>query len=185
IKTLHLGYNNLTGDIPSSLINCTELVVLDVGENKLSAPVPTWISNITNLVILGLRSNHFYGSIPSSLCNIQNLQLLDLSSNNLSGSLPNCLGNFTAMKTSGSVKMNIEQDYVVKLDYAFATSMGIYQDEILLVWKGKLSKYGSILRLLLSIDLSSNNIMGEIPREITKLVGLQAHNSRACILVRT
>ncbi|PON32269.1 LRR domain containing protein, partial [Parasponia andersonii] len=184
IETLYLGYNNLTGDIPSSLMNCTELVVLDVGENKLSGHVPTWISNIPNLVILSLRSNHFYRSIPSSLFEVLNLQLLDLSSNNLSRSLPNCLGNFTTMKTSGSVEMNIEHEYLIN-DDAFGAALETYEDEILLMWKGKLSKYGCTLRLVKSIDLLSKNIVGEIPREITERVELRAHNSRASIGMRT
>ena len=67
--------------------------------------------------------------------------------------------------------MDSSHDFRISSD-ASSFRSGSYEDEILLVWKGKLSKYTSTLRLVKSIDLSNNKIMGEIPTEITDLVGL-------------
>ncbi|KAL6128697.1 hypothetical protein ACLB2K_072052 [Fragaria x ananassa] len=52
----------------------------------------------------------------------------------------------------------------------------IYDDEMTITWKGTLSRYGSTLGLVKSIDISSNKLTGEIPSEITRLVGLVSLN---------
>ncbi|KAL5572459.1 hypothetical protein UlMin_022056 [Ulmus minor] len=168
IESLHLGENNLNQELPSSLKNCTELRVLDMEENKLLGPIPTWIGeNLSALVILILRSNNFYGSIPSSLCSLSHLQLLDLSSNNLSGRISKCFSNFTSMKEIGSLDPAIFiKNMPVEFDF----------DEAQFIWKGKLQKYRSTLGLVKNIDLSSNKLMGEIPEEITELIGLVTLN---------
>ena len=44
------------------------------------------------------------------------------------------------------------------------------------MWKGKEREYKNILGLLKSIDLSSNNLIGQIPGEIVELVGLVSLN---------
>ena len=50
------------------------------------------------------------------------------------------------------------------------------------MWKGEEYEYKNILGLLKSIDLSSNNLTGHIPREIVELVGLVSLNlSRNCL----
>ncbi|XVF78373.1 hypothetical protein PTKIN_Ptkin14bG0126400 [Pterospermum kingtungense] len=51
-----------------------------------------------------------------------------------------------------------------------------YVDEALLTWKGQKQKYAKILGLLLLIDLSSNQLTGEIPDGITSLRELAALN---------
>ncbi|KAL6185879.1 hypothetical protein ACLB2K_042001 [Fragaria x ananassa] len=51
-----------------------------------------------------------------------------------------------------------------------------YDDEISIIWKGRLSNYKSTLGLLKSIDFSSNRLTGEIPVEITHLLGLISLN---------
>ncbi|XP_048334671.2 receptor-like protein EIX2 [Ziziphus jujuba] len=178
VMTLHLGDNNFIGELPSSVHNCTKLIVLGVGENKLLGPIPTWIGErLQNLVILSLQSNHFYGSIPSNLCHLSHLQLLDFSVNNISGSLPKCLSNFTAMRKNGSIDTGTTIDHSYR---SFNTSEGhadrFYDDQLLLVWKGTLSEYKSTLGLVRSIDLSSNKLNGEIPEEITQLLGLVSLN---------
>ncbi|KAM7461193.1 hypothetical protein LguiA_029314 [Lonicera macranthoides] len=43
-------------------------------------------------------------------------------------------------------------------------------------WKGKVSKYSSILGLLKCIDLSSNKLVGQIPQELASLEGLISLN---------
>ncbi|XP_062090990.1 receptor-like protein EIX2 [Humulus lupulus] len=175
INILHLGNNNLNSELPSSLKNCTELVIFDVGENKLLGPIPAWIgTSLTKLLILSARSNSFNGSIPSQLCHLVDLQQLDLSSNDISSQIPNCLGNITAMKEIG--------DQVVAIKYPYSATRGragvpldFNRENLELVWKGAISEFKNV-GLLKSIDLSSNKFIGEIPKDITKLVGLISLN---------
>ncbi|GKA32892.1 leucine-rich repeat domain, L domain-like protein [Tanacetum coccineum] len=47
-----------------------------------------------------------------------------------------------------------------------------YIDHLSIQWQGKLNVFSSILGLLKPIDLSSNNLTGQIPNEVTNLHGL-------------
>ncbi|XP_050144118.1 receptor-like protein EIX2 isoform X13 [Malus sylvestris] len=176
IQTLNLNTNGLVGELPSSLKNCTSLIVFDVGENKLSGLIPEWLGvGLPNLTILILRSNHFYGSIPSQLCNMGSIQIMDFSMNNISGGIPKCLNNLTNLALRGSSSLTITH-----LFKATSTDIAIsildYEDEASLIWNGIMSKYKSTLGLVKSIHLSSNRLTGEIPSEVTDLVGLVSLN---------
>ncbi|XP_068315970.1 receptor-like protein EIX2 [Pyrus communis] len=171
IQTLNLNNNGLVGELPSSLKNCSSLVVFDVGENKLSGLIPEWLGvGFPNLTILILRSNHFYGSIPSQLCNMGSIQILDFSINSISGSIPKCLNNLTHLALRGSSSLTITHSK------SFFTAIDGYDDEASLIWNGIMSKYKSTLGLVKSIHLSSNRLTGEIPSEVTDLVGLISLN---------
>ncbi|CAL9750739.1 unnamed protein product [Musa acuminata subsp. burmannicoides] len=148
LRSLHLNNNNLSGMIPSFLKHCNKLITVDLGENKLFSKIPTWIGrNHSSLKVLRLRSNLLYGTIPENIVDLTSLQVLDLSSNKFFGSLPSSLGNFNAMVESS-----------------------------LLTTKGSMVDYTTILSLVTSIDLSNNHLSGEIPKEMTKLLGLRFLN---------
>ncbi|XP_068316299.1 receptor-like protein EIX2 [Pyrus communis] len=167
VVLLRLQDNKLSGELPS-LENCTKLRVLDLGDNKLSGKIPTWIGpSLTKLLVLRLKSNGFYGSIPLSLCSLPALHVLDFSKNNLSGALPHCLPNITALS---SMSPKVEDDSVV----------GFVQR----VWKGILIEFGENLKLLRSIDISSNNLSGDIPESVTSLLKLISLNLSSNNLTR-
>ncbi|GMN69692.1 hypothetical protein TIFTF001_038736 [Ficus carica] len=174
MEILHLGNNNLTAELPSSLRNCTELVIFDVGENNLLRTMPKWIrKSLTKLVILSLRSNNFNGNVPWELCHSVHLQLLDLSSNNLSSNIPNCLGNITSMKEIGGTDSAIKEAYD-SLFYCCVPS-DFYNEKLVLEWKGALLAFKNF-GLLKNVELLSNKLLGDIPREITQLIGLVSLN---------
>ncbi|CAN6710997.1 unnamed protein product [Malus baccata var. baccata] len=174
IRTLNLNNNGFVGELPSSLNNCSSLVVFDVANNNLSGPIPEWVGyGLPNLTILILRLNHFYGSIPLQMCNMRSIQILDFSMNNISGSIPKCLNNLTNLALRGSSSLTITRTIYVNSHTITGYS---YDDEASLIWKGMMSKYKSILGLVKSIHLSSNQLTGEIPCEITDLVGLVSLN---------
>ena len=177
INTLSFANNSFVGEIPTSLKNCKELIVFDVSQNKLSGPLPTWIGgDLPYLVILSLRSNHFNGSIPSNLCDLPSLQVLDLSLNSFSENVPKCLNLLSAMKSSWSSDTTISHKYTSYPLSPRTVYYRIYDDRVLLLWKGRLSQFINNLRLVKSIDLSSNKLTGEIPREISELIGLISLN---------
>ncbi|XP_050144134.1 receptor-like protein EIX2 isoform X2 [Malus sylvestris] len=172
IQTLKLNKNGFVGELPSSLKNFTRLSVFDIGENNLSGLIPEWLGiGLPNLAILILRSNHFYGSIPLQLCNLRDIQILDFSMNNISGNIPKCIKNLTNLAKKGSSSTTIYHLYNTSTG-----SLRGYLEEASLIWKGKMSKYKSTLGLVKSIHLSSNRLTGEIPTEITDLVGLVSLN---------
>ncbi|XP_057757648.1 receptor-like protein EIX2 [Arachis stenosperma] len=152
--------------------------------NKLSGTIPTWIGdNMPKLLVLILHSNNFHGNIPLSMCNLHELHVLDLSLNILSDSIPKCISNLSAMATQANSNPTIidyyHYEYVSvyrRTDAAVRKFSGVYNDSASLTWKGKMSKYGSTLGLLRSIDFSSNGLTGEIPSEMMNLIGLVSLN---------
>ncbi|XP_022719711.1 DNA damage-repair/toleration protein DRT100-like [Durio zibethinus] len=141
--------------------------MLDVGENQLGGSIPKWIGeSLPNLVILSLRSNSFDGHIPEELCQLGSLQILDLGDNKISGAIPKCFKNLTAMVTK-------PYDTDAVIDY-FVDGEFIRSE--LLVMKGRVDEYSTTLSLVTTMDLSYNNLIGDIPKELASLEGLQSLN---------
>ena len=169
LKSLHLYNNKLSGKLSSSLKNCEDLVIIDVAENKFEGSIPSWIGHrCSSLMVLNLRSNNFYGHIPKEISALTILQISDLSHNKFSGSIPTCVKNFNAMAT----KNNSNHDMTFNCSAIFYGEY-ISLEIALLVIKGKVSEYGTILQLVKIVDLSKNSLSGEIPKEVTNLQGLQ------------
>ncbi|XP_057476266.1 receptor-like protein EIX1 [Actinidia eriantha] len=167
LQSLHLRNNSLSGEVPSSLQNCTKLVTIDLGWNQFVGSIPTWLGkSLSNLTILGIRANRFHGEIPRELCHLTSLQILDLANNSLSGSIPLCFKNLTAMA--------IKQKSDYRIDYSFYG--GEFIENAFVVTKGRQVQYNTILGLVTNMDLSDNNISGQIPEELTSLLGLRSLN---------
>ncbi|KAG5569525.1 hypothetical protein H5410_059291 [Solanum commersonii] len=89
IRELDFGSNHFTGHIPSTISKLKHLTRLDLSFNSLGGKIPDVFSNLQELVTLYLSYNSFIGPFPSSILNLTHLENLDLSSNSLSGPLPN------------------------------------------------------------------------------------------------
>ncbi|KAK1412636.1 hypothetical protein QVD17_34039 [Tagetes erecta] len=163
LTTLHLHNNTLEGDIPSSLQNLTRLVTMDLGNNLFTGTIPLWIGEkLSKLSFLNLQSNKLTGNIPVQLCQLNALQYLSLANNNITGKIPPCFGNL-----SGMITHQDDSGYDVYN----------YEENILAFVKGKQLLYTTtIMFLTISLDLSSNNIVGEIPDALMNLVGLMSLN---------
>ncbi|PQM42915.1 receptor-like protein kinase 2 [Prunus yedoensis var. nudiflora] len=161
LKVLFLSSNNFSSEVPS-LKNCTNLKILDLGDNKFFGPIPAFIGeSMLSLKILSLRSNSFTGSIPLQLCGLSTLHILDFSHNNLSGNIPHCIGNLNGFKSEVKDMDTESYGYLGRLE---------------VVSKGRVLVYDSILYLVNSVDLSDNNLSGEMPVGITSLIKLGTLN---------
>ncbi|KAJ4726074.1 Leucine-rich repeat receptor protein kinase [Melia azedarach] len=168
LQSLHLQFNNLSGAIPKSLKNCARLQALNMGNNQFSGNISTWIGEkFSRMVILNLRSNKFGGLFPRELCLLSSLQVLDLAYNNFSGALPTCISNFSAMAS---------MNYSFGSNIRYPTNFSISIERTLLVMKGNIAEYSSILNLVRFLDVSKNNFSGEIPVQVTELAALRSLN---------
>ncbi|KAJ0980460.1 hypothetical protein J5N97_008715 [Dioscorea zingiberensis] len=187
---LHLSNNDLSGELPLSLKKCENLVTLDLGQNNISGDIPTWIAeNLLQLETLRLRSNMFTGNIPPQLGNLSSLHVIDFSDNNLSGTIPRSLGNLSAIKVARKMFDNkkvslmvydkLSGSYIDNMEYLYVISTKVlvsYTDSIEVNLKGRDLRYDKLLPLLIFIDLSNNELSGEIPDELTGLSYLQNLN---------
>ncbi|KAK1565249.1 hypothetical protein Q3G72_022473 [Acer saccharum] len=171
---IDLSYNSLEGPILPVPDNTTSLIL---SKNNFSRTIPARIGDsLSELAILSLRSNKFHGSFPVQLCNLGKVQVLNFSQNHLSGSIPKCLDNLTMMAQKESSNAFITYSIPFSLTSDMGCGEANFQDNAWLVWKGIESEYKSTLGLVKSIVFSSNNLSGEIPKEITNLIGLISLN---------
>eukprot|EP00258_Populus_trichocarpa_P026564 XP_024442583.1 receptor-like protein EIX2 isoform X3 [Populus trichocarpa] len=177
LQTLSLNNNSLYGELPMSLKNCSMLKFLDLSRNQLSGEIPAWLGeSLSSLMFLSLQSNEFIGSIPLHLCQLTNLRILDLSQNTISGAIPKCLNNLTAMVLKGEAETIIDNLYLTSMRCGAIFSGRYYINKAWVGWKGRDYEYERYLGLLRVIDFAGNNLSGEIPEEITGLLGLVALN---------
>ncbi|KAM6570710.1 hypothetical protein CsatB_018695 [Cannabis sativa] len=169
LQTLHLSDNKLSGSIPPSFQNLSSLETLDLGNNRLAGYIPHWLGNgLENLRILKLRSNAFFGELPSLLSNLSSLQVLDLADNGFNGSIPTSYGCFKAM-----FRVQRENRYLFYGNSLYDT---YYKDSLVLNVKGQEQKYTKTLSLVVSLDLSANNLSGILHSDLTNLLGLEILN---------
>ncbi|KAL8499249.1 hypothetical protein ACS0TY_022288 [Phlomoides rotata] len=179
---LELNGNHLEGPLPRSLANCARLKVIDLGNNLIKDTFPQWLDTLPQLKILILKSNRFHGSITPPLTNnsFSNLQIFDLSYNNFTGLLPEKLfASLGAIKNQSQVSPG-EGLYMEDYDPVYSTDRYIKYSVTLSV-KGKVVEFAKVLKILNTIDLSSNNFEGCIPESISYLASLRllnlSHNS--------
>nr|GEW91201.1 hypothetical protein [Tanacetum cinerariifolium] len=156
LKSLNLSLNQLNGTISDKLWQLPNLRALDISFNNISGKLPKSLSN-HDLDYIDLSFNCFYGPIPAFPA--------DLSFNNLHGTIPPCVNNLTSMVQKGTFLEQNKRHY-------FHFIANSYIDHLLIEWQGKVNEFSSILGLLKAIDLSSNNLTGKIPNEVTNLHGL-------------
>jgi len=93
LNYLSLGFNQLTGEIPTEIGNLTNLTYLGLRNNQLTGEIPPEIGNLTNLTGLGMMRNQLTGEIPSEIGNLVNLTHFSCLENQLTGEIPSEIGN--------------------------------------------------------------------------------------------
>ncbi|KAL5742502.1 hypothetical protein ACOSP7_029234 [Xanthoceras sorbifolium] len=181
-----LSNNRLTGVIPDTICNATNLQVLDLSSNNLSGSIPT--SNC-GLQTLNMNGNQLEGIIPKSLAHCRVLEVLDLGNNHINDAFPCWLKNVSSLRVlvlrSNRFNGNINcLEHDVSWPQLQIFDLGPIPEEIGLLKSLHVLNFshnaliGSIpssignLRQLESLDLSMNSISGEIPAQLAELARL-------------
>jgi Metallo-peptidase family M12/Putative metal-binding motif len=94
VSSLNLGFNNLTGTIPSNITQLSYLTKINMYSNNLATgSLPSFLNTLPLLSYVDLGDNNYTGSIPSTYGSIANLRTLYLDNNTLTGTLPTSLAN--------------------------------------------------------------------------------------------
>jgi len=204
-QVLNLAENELEDHMLDVFQNLTSVTYMDLSDNYLTS-TPLWLSSCTKLSTLLLKNNAFNGSfpplqdmssltelhlsdnnfdsVPSWLARLKGLKVLNLQRNNLShiqGSLASILGNCCDLKELYMSGNKIQGD---ALGDSIPSGCISYDLERLYMKNNELDRFPEWLSLFVNLqylDLSENNIIGSIPRDIgqlKKLVTLYIQSNR-------
>ncbi|XP_059632835.1 probably inactive leucine-rich repeat receptor-like protein kinase At3g28040 [Cornus florida] len=164
LSRLDFSDNGFTGSLPESLHRLNSLTFFSVSKNKLSGDLPQWIGNMSSsLEFLDLSSNGLTGALPSSLGDLKSLNYLSLSKNRLGGSIPMSLVYSTKLSVirlggnafNGSIPEGLFDMGLEELDFSGNELSGS-------IPPGSSKLFESLQKL----DLSRNNLRGDIPAEM-------------------
>lgn len=158
LQRLDLSHNSLNGSLPQSLFNASELQFLDLSNNWISGELPVDVTRLTSLQSLNISDNALAGNIPPNLASLQNLTLVSLKNNYLSGSLPSRFETVRVLDLSsnllnGSLPSDFGGTSLRYLNISYNRVPGRIPPE-----------FGAKIPGNATIDLSFNNLTGEIPK---------------------
>ncbi|XP_034893123.1 cuscuta receptor 1 [Populus alba] len=152
---VYLSQNKLRGSLEDAFHNSFELITLDLSHNQLTGNISEWIGEFSYMSFLLLGYNNLEGRIPIQLCQLDKLSFIDLSHNKFSGHILPCLRFRSSIWYS---YLRIYPDrYLIREPLEITTKSVSYSYPI------------SILPIMSGMDLSCNNLTGEIPPEIGNL----------------
>ncbi|XVE82846.1 hypothetical protein DITRI_Ditri16bG0038600 [Diplodiscus trichospermus] len=160
LELLDLSNNSLNGSLPFSLFNSTQLRFLDLSNNLISGVIPEAIGGLQNLQTLNLSDNALAGTLPAALTTIPNLTAVSLKNNYFSGNLPAGFQSVQVLDLSsnlldGSLPPNFGGNNLRYLNVSYNRLSGVIPPEFAEKIPGNSS-----------IDLSFNNLTGEVPDSV-------------------
>ncbi|XP_075501587.1 LOW QUALITY PROTEIN: brassinosteroid LRR receptor kinase-like [Primulina tabacum] len=193
LENLILDFNDLSGSIPDSLSNCTRLNWISLSNNQLSGEIPASLGLLGNLAILKLGNNSLSGNIPAELGDCRSLIWLDLNTNFLNGMIPPELakqsGKIAAGLLTGKQFVYIKNDGSKQCHGAgnLLEFGGIRQEQLSRistrhpcsfsrVYSGTLQPNFNHNGSMIFLDLSYNNLEGNIPKELGSMYYLYILN---------
>ncbi|GER32532.1 leucine-rich repeat receptor-like protein kinase [Striga asiatica] len=187
---LDFGINNLEGQFPAAVLNCSRLRYLDLSQNRFMGDIPAEIERLKSLQHLDLSGNSFCGSIPREIgslpelrdlllgdnlftsypveiSNLLNLEIFYLSNNTFKpANLPHEFGKLTKLKVFWMRMANINGEIPDSLgNLSSLTSLDLPINDI----QGKIPNSLFLLRNLSIIYLFTNRLSGPIPQVIESL----------------
>ncbi|KAB1214814.1 hypothetical protein CJ030_MR5G018796 [Morella rubra] len=204
LERLALNNNSISGQIPSNISGCSNLLNISLHYNQLfTGSIPVTISNATNLNRVIFAFNKLTGNVPSlemlhrldvfsifgnllgngggndlsflcSLTNASNLRRVTIAFNNLGGDLPDCISNFSTALSLLDLQAN-------KMSGSIPPGLGnLINLEILTASNNKLSgilhDHGALLVAIKVINLSHHRTSKSFLAECEALRNIRHRN---------
>ncbi|GMH20157.1 hypothetical protein Nepgr_021998 [Nepenthes gracilis] len=170
LSSIRIGNNNLTGNIPKTIGNISGLTYFEADDNNLSGEIILEFAHCSNLTLLNLASNGFTGMIPPEFGQLTNLQELIFSGNCIFGDVPESIlrcKNLNKLDLSSNRFNGTILKDICSLPRLQFLLLG--QNSI----RGEIPpEIGNCIKLL-ELQLGSNYLAGTIPREVGRLKNLQ------------
>ncbi|XP_047322698.1 probable inactive receptor kinase At5g10020 [Impatiens glandulifera] len=166
LKNLSLSGNYFTGRLVSEFGFMTSLQYLDLSGNMFYGTFPPRMYNLWGLTYLNLSSNNFSGVFPSGIESLQQLKVLDVHSNDFSGYIQVLFSELRNVEIvdlsnnrfNGSLSM---ESYSISGLANTARYLNLGQN--MLGGEFFSSESISLFRNLQVLDLSDNQLTGELP----------------------
>ncbi|KAL6652027.1 hypothetical protein ACP70R_010952 [Stipagrostis hirtigluma subsp. patula] len=170
LRSLGFGSNNFNGSLPSELGDLAKLEQLYIVSAGLSGPLPSSFSKLTRMKILWASDNDFTGQIPDYIGSWTNLTELRFQGNSFQGPLPTTLSNLVQLTS-----LRIGDIVIGSSSMAFISNMTSLSTLVLRncrISDSLASVNFSRFTSLILLDLSFNNITGQIPQALLNLNSL-------------
>ncbi|CAN6842265.1 unnamed protein product [Brassica oleracea] len=184
LSTLILSKNFIQEEVPRDVTGFDNLTILSLGNCGLRGHIPSWLLSCKKLQVLDLSWNHFYGAIPQWIGQMESLFYIDFSNNTLTGTIPVALTNLKSlihlncndsqMIDSSGIPLYVKRNKSSHgLPYnqvsRFPPSLYLNNNRL----NGTILREIGRLKELHMLDLSRNNFTGEIPNSISGLDNLE------------
>ncbi|KAI3721125.1 hypothetical protein L2E82_32129 [Cichorium intybus] len=177
LTEFYCGSCNLNGTIPHSIYNLSLLTNFTLAENQLTGSLPSAFgAMLPNLEFLQLRNNRLTGPFPPSISNCLKLEHLEVNKNRFSGMLKIDFAKLKYIKILSLGKNTY--GFGEAGDMKFLDSLqNCSRLEVLLLndcnFQGVLpTSIGNLSDQLSYLDLGGNYLYGNLPSDISNLVGL-------------
>ncbi|KAI3677493.1 hypothetical protein L6452_36757 [Arctium lappa] len=166
LRSLGLGYNSLGGNLPESLLTLRSLQDLDLSTNRLSGQISKIVDvSSYQLRNLDLSSNRFEGPIPGFIFKLPGLSTLTLSANNFTGNID--LDMFGQLQELYALDLSYN-NLIVSVNANRSAFSSLSKLNTLKLASCKMQQLPDLKNQsrLMMLDLSDNQLSGEIPNWI-------------------
>ena len=169
LTSLSLDFNALSGSLPQTLTRLQRLRTLTLAGNQLRSLSSLNWSALSLLLMLQLQTNLLTGTVPSQLARLSGLHHLDLGHNDFTGQLPQEFTAFTALShldlSHNLITGSLPPAYSGLISMA---SLSVNDNEL----TGPLPPEYARLRDLHNLSLGNNALKGTVPSSFSALLKL-------------
>ena len=177
LRFMHLSLAGLNGTLPDEFgLYFPAMIECLLPGNNFTGNIPSTMGNMTKLRHLNLANNHFSGQIPKSIGAIPMLQIADFSGNQLTS-----LAEGIKFKSQSLEVLILARNKGLTMNFnALLEAMEPMSGSLLILnishcnFLGTIStKLSDNMLFLLELDVSANNLSGQIPQKFAKLLALE------------